>query len=209
MKHIEGLHVLIGSTSDARAIELATFARDEGAAVVQLRDKSRADEDLLNLAYKLRPILHDVTFIINDRADIAHSVSADGVHLGQDDMPIAEARKLLGPDAIVGISASNLVEALEAERAGANYIGFGHLFPTRSKEKYTTPKSVEELQTVVASVSIPVIAIGGISELNVNELLIPGLGGIAVIGAVNESENPRNTIQNFVNMLEKRHAIHA
>jgi len=209
MNHIEGLHLLIGGTSDARAIEFATFARDEGAAVVQLRDKFRCDEELLPFAHTLRAILDGVTFIINDRADIAHAVNADGVHLGQNDMAIADARKLLGPDAIVGISTSNLVEALEAERAGSNYIGFGHMFPTLSKKKYTTPKSFEELRTVVAAVSIPVIAIGGISESNMNEILIPGLGGIAVIGAVNESGNPRNTIRNFVKMLEERHAIHA
>ncbi|HET6401785.1 MAG TPA: thiamine phosphate synthase [Candidatus Kapabacteria bacterium] len=208
MKRVTGLHIILGSTDDEQAIELAMLARKEGAAVVQLRDKVRGDAELLSLARTLRAILDDVTFIINDRVDIAREVNADGVHLGQNDMPIAEARALLGTDAIIGISTSNLQEALEAERAGANYLGFGHLFPTRSKMKESTPKTVEELRAVAAAVSIPVIAIGGITESNVNGILIPGLGGIAVIGAVNESENPRKTIRNFVKMLEEHHAIH-
>jgi thiamine-phosphate pyrophosphorylase len=209
MKRIAGFHVLVGSTSDARAIELATFAREAGAAVVQLRDKFRSDEELLELASSLRGVIEDVTFIINDRVDIAHTVKADGVHLGQNDMPIGEAREVLGPDAIIGISTSTVEEALEAERAGANYIGFGHMFPTRSKEKSTAPKSLEELRAIVAAVSIPVIAIGGIMESNVRDILIPGLGGIAVIGAVSESDDSRGTIGNFVNLLEKHHANHA
>ncbi|HEX5316640.1 MAG TPA: thiamine phosphate synthase [Candidatus Kapabacteria bacterium] len=209
MKRIAGFHVLIGSTSDARAIELATFAREAGAAVVQLRDKFRTDEELLELASSLRGVIEDVTFIINDRVDIAHTVKADGVHLGQNDLPIGEAREVLGPDAIIGISTSTVEEALEAERAGANYIGFGHMFPTRSKQKSTAPKSLEELRAIVAAVSIPVIAIGGIMESNVRDILIPGLGGIAVIGAVSESDDPSATIRNFVNLLEKHHAIHA
>ncbi len=203
MKRITGLHVIIGSTNDARAIELATLAREEGAAVVQLRDKFRGDEELLALANSLRNVLGDVTFIINDRADIARAVGADGVHLGQNDMPITEARELLGNDAIIGISTSNLDEALEAEHAGANYIGFGHLFPTRSKLKASAPKTAEELRAITTAVSIPVIAIGGITEANVNDILIPGLGGIAVIGAVSESENPRLVIRNFVKALEE------
>jgi len=208
MKHIAGLHVILGSTINARAIELATFARDEGAAVVQLRDKFRTDEELLKLGYALRLILNDVTFIINDRADIAHAVHADGVHLGQTDMSIAKARTILGADAVIGNSASNVEEALEAERGGANYIGFGHMFPTRSKEKSTAPKTVEELKAVIAAVSIPVIAIGGITESNGKEILIPVLGGVAVIGAVNKAVDPRITIRNFVKMLEKHHVVH-
>ena len=209
MNRITGLHVIIGSTDDERAIELAMLAREEGAAVVQLRDKVRSDEEHLLLAHSLRTMLDDVTFIINDRPDIARSANADGVHLGQNDMPIAEAREILGPGAIIGISTSNLDEALKAEWAGASYIGFGHLFPTRSKEKSTAPKLLKELRTVVAAVSIPVIAIGGITESNVNDILIPGLGGIAVIGAVNDSENPRLVIRNFVKRLEERNATFA
>jgi thiamine-phosphate pyrophosphorylase len=208
MKQTAGLHVILGSTSNARAIELVTFARDEGAAVVQLRDKFRTDEELLKLGYALRLILNDVTFIINDRVDIAHAVHADGVHLGQTDMSIAKARTVLGADAVIGNSASNVEEALEAERGGANYIGFGHMFPTRSKKKSTAPKTVEELKAVIAAVSIPVIAIGGITESNGKEILIPGLGGVAVIGAVNEVVDPRITIRNFVKMLEKHHVVH-
>ena len=209
MNRITGLHVIIGATDDERAIELAMLARQEGAAVVQLRDKVRSDEEHLLLAHSLRTMLDDVTFIINDRPDIALSANADGVHLGQNDMPIAEAREILGPGAIIGISTSNLDEALKAEWAGASYIGFGHLFPTRSKEKSTAPKLLKELRTVVAAVSIPVIAIGGITESNVNDILIPGLGGIAVIGAVNDSENPRLVIRNFVKRLEERNATFA
>src|SRR5438067_379241 len=128
MKRIEGLHTIIGGPDKDRLYELARIAEAEGAAVVQLREKSRGTREVLEIADTLRNILHNTIFIINDRADIALAVGADGVHLGQDDLGIEDARALLGPDAIIGASTASVTEAIAAERSGANYIGFGHMF---------------------------------------------------------------------------------
>ena len=207
MKPVEGLHIILGGHELTRTLELAHIAEAEGASVVQLREKFRSTNEILTISDALRNIIHRATLIINDRADIALATGADGVHLGQDDLPINEARKLLGPDAIIGISTSNAHQAIEAERANANYIGFGHMFPTRSKDKPSQPKSREELQSLIASVTVPVIAIGGITTLNLEEILCQGLNSIAVISAINDAENPAAVIRRFVRMLEERHAI--
>jgi thiamine-phosphate pyrophosphorylase len=209
MRSVEGLHVIVGGTNHARTCELARIAEAEGATAIQLREKSKPTGEILVIADSLRKIIERAVFIINDRADIALATGADGVHLGQDDLPIGEARKVLGPNAIIGVSTSNVEQALEAEQKGANYLGFGHMFATRSKDKTSPPKSRDDLSVVIASVSIPVIAIGGISTSNVDSILSPGLGGIAVINAVNEAENPAAVIRQFVRMLEEYHAVTA
>jgi thiamine-phosphate diphosphorylase len=205
MKRLEGLHVLIGGMEKSRICELALTAEAEGVAVLQLREKERPTREVLEITDSLRAILKKTTFIINDRADIALAVGADGVHLGQSDLPIEDARALLGEKAIIGISTGSVEEAIVAETAGANYIGFGHMFATRSKVKENQPRTPEELEAVITAVSIPVIAIGGITHQNLSSILIPGLGGVAVIGAISESADPRTTIRQFVNSLKKHH----
>lgn len=206
---IAGLHVILDTANEARTLKLARLAEEEGAAAVQLRDKVASDEELVEMGKHLRHILKTTAFIVNDRVDVALKVDADGVHLGQGDMPIAQARELLGPNAIIGVSTGDVEQALEAERSGADYLGFGHMFPTRSKEKASLPRTTKELASVVVAVSIPVIAIGGISQQNLSDILVPCLGGIAVISAISESHDPRATIRNFVRTLEEHRAIYA
>lgn len=209
MKSTDGLHVIIGGNSFERTTALARIAEDEGASVIQLREKMLPTGELLALADALRKIIHRGIFIVNDRSDIALATGADGVHLGQDDFPIAEARAMLGDHAIIGASTSNIEQALEAEREGANYIGFGHLFPTSSKEKVTPPRTLSELKAVISAVNLPVIAIGGITLANIGEVSVAGLGGVAVIGAVRDAPNPREVIHTLVRMLEESHATFA
>jgi thiamine-phosphate pyrophosphorylase len=194
MRDLSGLHVIVGGE---RAVELAALADRLGASVIQLREKEKPVGDVLHIADKIRHVVKRAAFIINDRADIALAAQADGVHLGQDDLPIEFARQLLGPDAIIGVSCGSLPEALEAQAAGANYIGFGHIYPTASKEKTSAPKSLEELSEVAAVLSIPLIAIGGITPLNAAPLLQAGASGIAVIGAIQHSDDPARTIKEF------------
>jgi thiamine-phosphate pyrophosphorylase len=207
MMNINGLHVILGGLEFDRMCELAEIAEGEGAAVVQLREKSCPSNEVLKIAGELRKIIRRAAFIANDHAEIALAVGADGVHLGQDDMPVDEARIILGTNAIIGVSTSNVEQALEAERVGANYLGFGHLFPTASKEKSSAPRTVEELRAVIAAVSIPVIAIGGINLSNIAQILVSGLGGIAVIGAVSMSDNPRAVIRQLVKSIEEQNAV--
>ena len=201
--------MIVDGSDETRALELAEIAEQEHAAVLQLRDKTSPYEAMVRIGKMLRSILHDTIFIVNDDPEIARAVGAEGVHLGQEDMPIDKARTILGPNAIIGISTSSTEQALIAEQAEANYLGFGHMFPTRSKEKASRPRTRDELSAVIATVSIPVIAIGGIKEENVSEILIPGLGGIAVISAISTASKPRTTVRNFVRKLEEHRVTYA
>lgn len=171
---------------------IAEQALRGGAGMIQLRRKQASGSELYGWACRLQELCrhHGALFIVNDRTDIALAARADGVHLGQEDLPLAEARRLLGPEAIIGISTASIEEAQEAERNGADYIGFGHLYPTGSKEKRTPPVGLGELQRVAASVSIPVVAIGGITLQTAPAVIAGGASGIAVISAVTGAPEP-------------------
>lgn len=156
-----------------------------GSSVIQLRSRSLPGRLLYDLALRLRELTRRLgtTFIVNDRVDIAAAADADGVHLGQTDLPIEAARRVLSRDAIIGISTHGVEEAKDAQRRGADYIGFGSVFPTVSKPDALIA-GVSELRRVRSSVSIPVVAIGGIGEENVHEVIQAGASSAAVISAV-------------------------
>ncbi len=153
---------------------------ESGIRWVQYREKDKTRREVFSEALSLREItrVFNSCLIINDYADIALAVDADGVHLGQDDMSLRDARSIMG-DRIIGISTHSVQEALEAERDGADYIGFGSVFPTTTKE-VGTPKGVDGLRAVRIAVTIPVIAIGGIRPENVQSVFETGCAGIAV-----------------------------
>lgn len=173
-------------------VTLAEKALKGGAAMIQLRHKSASGGELFNWAVEIRKLCrkYHALCIINDRLDIALASQADGVHLGQMDIPAKTARKLLGKTRIIGISTSSPEEALQAEKDGADYIGLGHIFPTSSKLKESAPIGTETLQRIAALVSIPIIAIGGIGMENVASLISCGASGIAVISAVSRAIDP-------------------
>jgi thiamine-phosphate pyrophosphorylase len=141
-----------------------------------------------------------VLFMVNDHADIAAAVDADGVHLGQDDLPIELARKLLGAGKRIGISTHSLEQAGNAETAGADYIGFGPLFPTTTKDAGEV-QGLHKLTIVKQSVTVPVIAIGGINPGNVREVLRTGTDGVAVISAVLSSGDIRTAARNMIQLI--------
>ncbi len=172
---------------------LAAMACLGGADVVQLRDKSLDRDAFARVARRVAAICreHGVAFIVNDRVDVARDVEADGVHVGRSDASVREARASLGPRAIIGASTGTLEEALEAERNGASYVGFGHIFATSSKQKSTPPVGLDALARVAARVRVPVIAIGGITETNARDVIAAGASGIAVIAAVCAADDPR------------------
>lgn len=153
---------------------------ESGIKWIQYRDKTGPRRDIFYTALKLREITSrfDACLIINDYADIAVAVDADGVHLGQEDLPLKEARRFMG-DRIIGISTHSIPEALAAERDGADYIGFGSVFTSTTKEA-GAPKGVEPLRLVGNAVGIPVIAIGGIKPDNVFYVFKAGCAGVAV-----------------------------
>jgi thiamine-phosphate pyrophosphorylase len=164
--------------------EMTLAAMRAGVRWVQYREKERSRKDIYRHAVKLRRITADygATFIVNDHADIALAVDADGVHLGQDDLPLKEARKVMG-ERIIGISTHSLKEAKDAAAQGADYIGFGPLFPTKTKDA-GEPRGVEMLKQVRREVPLPVAAIGGISVENLRSVLDAGADAVAVASAV-------------------------
>ncbi len=141
------------------------------------------------------------TFIVNDRVDAAIAVGADGVHLGQDDFPLCEARRLLGMDKIIGVSTHSMEEALSAESGGADYIGFGPVFQTDTKKDALDPRGLSELNGIARHISIPVIAIGGINMDNLQSMIDSRVDGVAIISAVAGSENIAQTSSRLIKMI--------
>lgn len=162
-----------------------------GATMIQLREKTLNDSDLLDLAKKMKKMTdyYHIPLIINDRPDIALRCDAAGVHLGQEDGSVREARRLLGPGKIIGVSAHNAAEAASAEAAGADYLGVGSVFSTSTK-KNTVPVSVDLLREISETAEIPVAAIGGITASRIPALKDTGIDGIAVVSAVFADDNP-------------------
>lgn len=161
-----------------------------GVTCVQLREKTLGGDEFLAEAKALRELCHSyrVPLIINDRVDIALKSGADGVHIGQQDMKAADVRRLAGDRLIVGVSAHNVSEALEAERCGADYLGVGAAFSTSTKPD-ASAISHEVLRDICASVSIPVVAIGGINKHNILKLSGSGVDGVALVSAIFAAED--------------------
>lgn len=176
--------------------QIAKLAIKGGADVIQLRDKTLSTSELIQTAIKIAALCrkHNVTFLVNDRVDVALVSNADGVHLGKEDIPIKEARKLLGKNKIIGGTAHSLSEAKKCQHEGADYIGYGHIYPTKTKYKPEKPKGTEQLKLIVSKTGIPVIAIGGISPANIDDVMKAGAHGAAVVGSVLKSSDPLNTL---------------
>lgn len=156
-----------------------------GATIVQLREKNCSAKEFYETALRVKKITaqFQIPLIINDRVDIALAVGADGVHLGQSDLPAAEARRLLGPDKVIGVSAHNVAEAKKAAADGADYLGVGAMFATGTKQDAGVT-SKEELCRIRAAVKLPIVAIGGIKRDNISHLKGTGIDGVAVVSAV-------------------------
>ncbi|MGL4819084.1 MAG: thiamine phosphate synthase [Bacilli bacterium] len=170
-----------------------------GVGVVQLREKTADGRLFLARARRLREITrrYGVALIVNDRVDVALLVEADGVHVGQSDLPLSDVRALLGPERIVGVSVHNLAELQAAVADGADYVGAGALFDSsglRNVKNNATLLSLAELGEIVAHSPIPVVAIGGIDVDNVKDVLATGCSGVAVVRALHETENVQATV---------------
>lgn len=179
------LYVITGEEfhPERNLIDVMEEAIQGGADIIQLRDKTSSKKDILEKARNLKKLCakYEVPFIVNDHIDIALAVDADGVHIGQDDMPLAEVRKLIGPEKMIGVSSHKLEEALAAEKNGADYIGVGPIFPTKSKVDVVDPVTTSYIQEVKDHVSIPFVAIGGIKLHNVKEVVEAGADRVCVI----------------------------
>jgi thiamine-phosphate pyrophosphorylase len=186
-------------------VELARMALEGGAGMVQLRRKTASGRDLYEWALRIQELCRQrhALFIINDRIDIALAIHADGVHLGQQDLPASAARTLLGPETLIGVSVSTPEEALRAAEDGASYIGAGHIFPTFSKDKPSKPIGTTAIRTIANAAGLPVIAIGGIDLNNAGEVIRAGAKGIAVISAVSGSDDPVSATRELVHRIRQ------
>lgn len=182
---IESLYAIVDAEHAPRPLELAFKALNAGCSIVQLRAKRLDDPSFLEIAKRIRSACGQaaVPFVINDRADIARLVQADGLHLGQDDLSISDARKVVGSMQI-GVSTHSLEQAIAAEAGGADLIAFGPVYPTKTKTNPDPTVGVDRLSQVCESVSRPVVAIGGISPENARETLQAGARYLAVISAL-------------------------
>lgn len=170
-----------------------------GTTIVQIREKHSSTKDFLDLARKVKSITdkYDVPLIINDRIDIALAIDSAGVHLGQDDMPCKIARKLLGSDKIIGISAENYEDALQAQLDGADYLGVGAIEPTKTKADCSVI-SHDDLIKISHDIHIPYVAIGGVKEYNTQEIINKyNFNGVAIVSAIMNSDNPRLSSLSF------------
>ena len=173
--------------------EIVKMAVDGGASIVQLREKNCDTREFVKEALMIKPFLEKagVPLIINDRIDVALAVGAEGVHLGQKDMPIDLAKKILPGGMIIGISAESVEDAIRAEMNGADYIGASPVFSTLTKTDTAPPLGLEGLRKMKAAVGIPIVGIGGISDSNAKDVIQNGADGIAVVSAIVSADDPR------------------
>ncbi len=204
MNHIDLSLYLVTDNSDDVEKFLNTIEEGikGGVTVVQIREKTADTLDFYNLALQVKEITkkYDIPLIINDRVDVALAIDADGVHVGQSDMPCDITRKLIGPDKILGVSAATIDEAKKAEIDGADYIGTGAVFPTKTKDDAPSVTK-QELKEIVESINIPVVAIGGITLDNANQLTDTGIAGLSVVSAIMSSENPKKSSEKLLNIF--------
>ena len=167
-------------------VAIAEAALRGGADMIQLRDKAGDLRDLLRQARAIQALCRErgAVFIVNDRVDLALAAGADGAHVGQDDLPAEAARRLLGPGRILGVSTHNLEQVRAAEKAGADYLGFGPMFPTGTKDTGYAPRGLEALREMRRATGLPILAIGGITLENIGAIIQAGATAPAVISAV-------------------------
>jgi thiamine-phosphate pyrophosphorylase len=202
-RRVKGYYFITDSKlSLAGNINDAILAVACGVGVVQYRNKNAETRGMYDEALRLREICRDTVFLINDRVDIALAANANGVHLGQSDMPCGAARKLLGPERIIGITVHNLSEALQAQSIGADYLGVSPIFQTATKTDAGKPAGITLIEEIRAHVDIPLIAIGGINHSNALDVIKAGADGLCAISCVIAKEDVSAEIKKFQDLFQ-------
>jgi len=198
-------------SGDRTTPEIVRAAIDGGIDAVQLREKEMSAHSRYELGHELRELTAaaGVDLIVNDRIDIAQAIDADGVHVGQSDLPVAVARDLLGPDAIVGCSASTVAAAREAEADGADYLGVGAVYGTYSKDVDDAKDGVgpERIAAIADAVSIPIVGIGGITADNAGDVVEAGASGVAVVSEITAASQPRMATETLTDVIETTKSV--
>lgn len=195
------------SLSEGRStLEIVRSAIEGGIDAVQLREKETSARSRYELGLELRELTAeaDVDLIVNDRVDIARAIDADGVHVGQTDLPVTVARELLGPEAVVGCSASTVEEAVQAEADGADYLGVGSVYGTTSKNVPADEEGIgpERIAAIADAVSIPIVGIGGITADNAGPVAEAGAAGVAVVSDITAADDPTAATEELVSAVE-------
>lgn len=198
---INGLYSIVDD-SFLDPVETAEKILAGGCKLLQLRAKMMAVSEFLRTAIAIRKATEKVgaVFIVNDRIDVAILSGADGIHLGQEDLPIEAARMIIGEDKVIGVSTHGIEEALSAESRGADYIGFGPIFSTNTKKDARSVQGVGALAEIASKISVPVVAIGGINEKNIRNVYDNGADATAVISAIAGADNITAMTSKLVNM---------
>ena len=206
MKFDSGLYFITDSTgfSEEEFLYRVEEALKGGATIIQLREKEKTTREYMALAEKVHTITkkYDVPLIIDDRVDVALAIDAEGVHVGQSDMPVTLARKLMGEEKIVGATAKTVEQAVEAYAQGADYLGVGAIYPTTTKVK-TVLTSTETLENICHSVPIPVNAIGGLNKDNIDILKGIPIAGICVVSAVMKADSPQKATKELIEIAKE------
>ena len=184
-------------------LEKVETACRSGVTIVQLREKNLTTNQYYQLAKQVKEITdaYQVPLIIDDRLDVCLAVDAAGLHIGDDELPVSVARKVLGPEKILGVTAKTVKRALEAEEGGANYLGTGAIFPTTTKENAPITL-ISTLKTICQTVAIPVVAIGGLTSENIDQLMGTGIAGVAVVRDLMQAEDIEAKTQAFLTKLD-------
>ena len=181
-----------------------TEAVRAGCLIVQYREKDAPTGVMVREANEISEICRGrAIFLVNDRIDVAMAVDADGVHIGQSDMPFGRARRILGPEKIIGLSASTVEEAVEAERLGADYVGLGPIYPTGTKADADEPCGVETISEVKRRISIPIIVIGGLNVERTADVIAAGADGLVAISAVVASDDVFETVKTIKDIIRR------
>jgi hydroxymethylpyrimidine kinase / phosphomethylpyrimidine kinase / thiamine-phosphate diphosphorylase len=202
---IRGLYLITDASGARRHEEIVREAIAGGARLIQFRDKYLSKDEFRDMAFRLRKITADAgaAFIVNDDIETALACGADGVHLGQDDTPLQVARKVVGDSLIIGISTHSLAQAEAAQEGGADYIGFGPIFKTDTKDAGEA-KGTFQLRVLKGKIKIPVAAIGGINLDNVAEVIEAGADALAIISAVYNAKDAALAARRFVELFKGR-----
>lgn len=197
------LHVLTDARGGRSALEVVTAAVQAGAPVVQVRSKGCSDRELYEFACQVVQLCapHGTTCIVNDRVDVAVASGAAGTHLGAEDLPVAAARRVAGPEHLLGGTARNPQRAAELVTAGADYLGVGPAYATATKTGLPDPLGPARVGAVAAAVGVPVVAIGGVTAERVPELLAAGVHGVAVVAAVSGATDPAAATRRLLDAL--------
>ena len=184
-------------------LEKVETACRSGVTIIQLREKNLTTNQYYQLAKQVKEITdaYQVPLIIDDRLDICLAVDAAGLHIGDDELPVSVARKVLGPEKILGVTAKTVKRALEAETSGADYLGTGAIFPTTTKENAPITL-ISTLKTICQTVAIPVVAIGGLTSENIDQLIGTGIAGVAVVRDLMQAEDIEAKVHAFLTKLD-------